>query len=105
MTTSFNKVGAIDYRLWNMTVDVYTSSQQIIVTKGCFAFMFTNIGDTPATVNGIVVFPSASPSTSLGDSRTLGGHWCDLYKGNMTLSIQSPAGSNPRIEVVQLFYL
>lgn len=87
-----------------MTVDVYTNSRSIIVVPNCFAFMFTNIGDTIARVNGMVVFPNANPATGLGDSRSISGHLLDLYKGNMTLSFEQPLGATPAIEIVQLFY-
>jgi hypothetical protein len=92
-------------RIFNIDVQVYAESQTITVTRGCFAFMFTNIGDTTARVNGMVVFPSSTPAAALGDSRTIAGHELDLYMGNIDLSFDVPAGANPLIEVVQLFYI
>ncbi len=67
--------------------------------------MFTNIGDTIARVNGIVIFPSATPLTALGDSRSVGGHLMDLYMGNITLAFNTPVGATPLVEVIQLFYV
>jgi hypothetical protein len=89
-------------RVWNMTVQVYTRATSITVVRNCFAFMFTNIGDSPAYVNGMVVFPASVPN-ALGDSRSVSGHWMDLYKGKIDLSF-SPVLVNPRCEVVQLYY-
>ena len=72
---------------------------------GCFALMFTNLGDTIVTVNDMVLFPSATPATALGDSRSIGGHWLDIYKGNISIKFIQPVGANPRVEVVQQFYV
>ena len=88
-----------------MTVQVYTQNESIPVANGCFAFMFTNVGNTPAEINGMVVFPSSTPTTALGDSRTISGHQNDLYKGNITLKFNSPVGSSTAVEVVQLYYI
>lgn len=94
----------ITARGYNMSVVLYGSSQSIPVVPNCFAFMFTNIGDTIARINGMVVFPNFNPATGLGDSRSISGHLLDLYKGNITLSFGVPLGANPLVEVVQLFY-
>lgn len=93
-----------EMRQYNMDVQIYTQAQAIVVTRGCFAFMFTNIGGTIARINQMVVFPSLTPLTSLGDSRTISGHLLDLYMGNIQLSFDNPL-VNPAIEVVQLFYI
>ncbi len=105
-------VGAINEALvkhgnksYNMTVQVYTQNEQVTVSHNCFAFMFTNVGDTAATVNGMVVFPSATPLTALGDSRTIAAHELDIYKGNITLSFRAVVGPAPGVEIVQLYYL
>lgn len=90
---------------WNMTVNTYNKSGTIIVQDGCFAFMVTNIGDTIARLNGMVIFPSTAPASVLGDSRSIGGHLLDLYKGNILLQFNNPAGAAPLVEIVQLFYL
>lgn len=99
------QVHKLPTRMYNMDVQTYSVSQTIPTTKGCFAFMFTNIGDTIARVNGLVVFPSATPATSLGDSRTISGHELDLYVGNIDLTFDAIApGVDQNVEVVQLFY-
>jgi hypothetical protein len=66
--------------------------------------MFTNVGDTNAAVNDMVVFPSATPATALGDSRTISGHLLDVYSGNINLSF-TPGGTAPAVEIVQLYYI
>lgn len=92
-------------RRYNKTVQVYTSNQSIPVANGCFAFMFTNVGDTTASIDDMVVFPSATPTTALGDSRSISGHEEDLYVGDLTLKFNTPVGSTPAVEVVQLYYI
>jgi hypothetical protein len=66
--------------------------------------MFTNVGDTAAEVEGMVTFPSATPTTSLGDSRTLAAHELEVYVGNITVSFRAPVGAAPAVEIVQLYY-
>lgn len=90
-------------RAYNIAVTLESQSKQLIVQRGCFAIMFTNRGGAIAAVNGLVINPSATPATVLGDSRSIGGHKNDIYKGNLTLSID-PAGPNPLVEIVQVFY-
>ena len=93
-------------RMWNFTVVKYDASQQIDVTPGCFAFMFTNLGDVIARVNDMVIFPSLTPLLALGDSRSLSGHLLDFYKGNISLAFEVPtAGVTPLVEIVQVFYV
>lgn len=92
-------------RVYDMTVQVYSQNTYITVAPNCFAFMFTNIGDTIATVKGMVIFPSATPATALGDSRSIGGHKLDIYTGTMDLSFRAPLGAAPSVEIVQLYYV
>lgn len=93
-------------RRYNITVQIYTQATQVPLAEGCFAYMFTNVGDTTAAVNGMVVFPSATPTTSLGDSRTIAAHRNEIYTGNITLSFLPTVGAvNPNVEIVQLYYV
>lgn len=92
-------------RPYNISVQTYNLNSYVTVQKGCFAYMFTNIGDTTATVNGMVIFPSATPATSLGDSRTIAAHEMEIYTGNITLSFRAPVGVAPNVEIVQLYYI
>ena len=57
-------------RPYNMTVQLYSANEYVPVARGCFAFMFTNVGDTPATVNGMIIFPSATPATAIRTALT-----------------------------------
>lgn len=95
----------IEGRPYDMSVQVYYQNTYVPVSHQCFAFMFTNIGDTTATVKGMVIFPSATPATALGDSRSISGHKRDIYKGTMDLSFRAPVGANPAVEIVQLYYI
>jgi hypothetical protein len=93
-------------RMYNMIGQIYSAPLQVPVSKGCFAFMFTNVGDTTATVNGLTIFPSATPLTSLGDSRTIAAHQDELYMGNITLAFLPTVGAiAPNVEIVQLYYV
>lgn len=91
-------------RPFDISVQVYHENTYIPRVNNCFAFMFTNIGDTTAAVKGMVIFPSATPATSLGDSRSISGHKLDIYTGTMDLSFRDPIGLNQAVEVVQLYY-
>jgi hypothetical protein len=93
-------------RPYNLYVQVYNTPLQVPVAKGCFAFMFTNVGDTVATVNGMVIFPNATPLTALGDSRTIAAHENEVYTGNITLVFLPTVGATtPNVEIVQLYYI
>jgi hypothetical protein len=91
-------------RMYNQSTLVYSQGGSIDVIRGCFAFMVTNLGDTTARVNGMLLYPSATPTTDLGDSRTISGHDGDLFLGDIRLSFTG-SGSNPLVEIVQLFYI
>lgn len=91
-------------KAYNTVTQIYSENAYIPVADNCFAFMFTNVGGTIADVNGMVIFPSATPATALGDSRTIAGHELDVYTGNITLSFRT-GGTNPAVEVVQLYYI
>lgn len=93
-------------RKYNLYVQIYNTPLQVSIAKGCFAYMFTNVGDTVATVNGMVIFPSATPLTALGDSRTIAAHENEIYTGNITLAFLPTVGATtPNVEIVQLYYV
>jgi len=96
---------AENFRAFNMFPTITTAPGVVPLVENCFAFMFTNIGDTTALVNGMVIFPSATPLVSLGDSRSIAGHWMDLYKGNINVAFVQPVGAAPQVEIVQLAYV
>lgn len=89
---------------YNFSVTIYTTSQFVTVQKGCTSFMVTNVGDDPATVNGMRLLPSATPATVIGDSRSIGAHKNDTYQGNLKLSFDG-AGASPAVEIVQVYYM
>lgn len=90
---------------WNISVQQYSAAGYIPVVDNCFGFMFTNVGDTIATVNGMIIHPSATPATNLGDSRSVMAHKNDVYKGRILLSFAVPAGLIPLVEVIQIYYI
>lgn len=94
-----------DERKYNITTNIYNAGADVIVEQGCNGYMFTNIGDTIAEVNGMVIFPSATPATALGDSRSVGGNRDEIYKGVIRVRFQAPIGAAPAVEVVQKIYM
>jgi hypothetical protein len=88
---------------YNISVLTYARGQSIIVNKKCNGYQFTNLGGAPCSVNGMIVFPSTTPGTVLGDSRSVGGNEGEIYVGN--IEIKFLAGPNPLIEIVQKFYV
>lgn len=97
--------GGAGGRPYNLIAQVYTANEYVPVARNCLGFMFTNVGDQTATVNGIVIFPSATPLTALGDSRVIAAHKNDIYMGNINLSFRGAAGLIPGVEIVQLYYI
>jgi len=94
----------IQKRHWQESVQLFTRSTPVATQKNCFAVQFTNLGDTIARVNGMIIFPSASPASAVGDSRAITAHKDDLYVGSITISFDNPAGVAPLVEIVQLCY-
>lgn len=90
---------------FNIDTQVYAESRQVEAMAGCTAYMFTNRGDTIAFVNGMIVNPSLTPATDLGDSRSVAAHDGDIFVGNITVSFQAPVGANPLLELVQVYYV
>lgn len=87
---------------YNITVTIYNTSQWVAVQKGCSGIMFTNVGADPVEVNGMICYPGTIGSV-LGDSRSIGNHKNDVYKGNLSVKFAG-TGTNPAVEIVQVFY-
>lgn len=93
-----------------MDFQSYNVYKSIFVPKGCAGFMVTNIGDTKATINNMLLNPDprnviTPTETFRGDSITIMLHKGDIYSGKIDLAFDMVApGTNPRVEVVQLFY-
>jgi len=90
---------------YNISVNNYTASQVVPREKNCNGFMATNIGDTAVTVNGKILFPSATPLTVQGDSVSIGGNEEELYLGLIRIAFALLPGLTPQIEIIQKFYL
>ena len=89
---------------YNYQVNVYTQTQRVEVVQSCNSITITNIGDTIATVDGMILYPG-TPGTSLGDSRTIGGNQAEiLHKKEIVLQFDVPVGASPKIEIIQKFY-
>lgn len=93
-------------RSYNMQTQEVTATGQAMRYEKTFMFMFTNLGDVPARVNGMLINPSSTPATVLGDSRTVGANQDEEFKGNIKVVFDATsAGVNPLVELVQLFYV
>lgn len=89
---------------YNTETGIYTKSGYVDVMPKCNGYTFTNLGDAIAFVNDMVVYPSSTPATALGDSRSVGGNEGEVYKGILRVRFDV-AGANPKLEIVQKFYL
>lgn len=92
------------YDKWNVSTIVVDKSGYYEVQELCNQLMFTNVGNTIVQVNDMVLFPGVL-GVSLGDSRVIGGHAGEIYKGVIKVSFLVPLGTSPRLEIVQKFYI
>lgn len=92
-------------RKFDTVAEIITGSKQLDVFPDCNAISFTNIGDTQVKIDEVVLNPSATPATVLGDSYTIAGHKDELYnKKSLQIIFVVPVGVLPRLQVVQKFY-
>lgn len=98
---------ATNFSDYNISVNFYNAGNQgfINIQKNCNSIMVTNLGDTIATINGIVLFPSATPATVAGDTLEITGNELDSFKGNLKLAFNFPVGASPLVQIVQQFYV
>lgn len=96
-----------DRQKYNTETGIYYKSGFIDVVNNCNGYMFTNTGDTIAELNGMVIYPGdlTPGSEALGDSRSVGGNEGELFVGTLRLIFRTPLGANPRVEIVQKFYI
>lgn len=92
------------FRRFNITVNNYQVSGSVSVQKNCNSMTYTNIGDEAVTINDIILFPSATPATILGDSVSIGGNEGEVYKGNIRVKFAG-GGAAPNVQIIQKFYL
>lgn len=95
------------FNSYNITVNNYGGNQQgfINLVPNCNSIFAMNLGDTIAFINGIPLFPSATPATVAGDSMEISGNELDAYQGNLKLSFAFPQGATPQVLIVQQFYV
>ncbi len=84
-----------------MATTYKANTPQVKPREGCFAVMATNVGDDAVTVNDMILYPGVI-GTSLGDSRTFGGHFGYEYRGIIRIAFAG-VGANPAVEIVQEF--
>jgi len=89
---------------YNVIVQTYTTQEEIEVTRLCNGVSIRNLGDTPATINGVRLLPSLVAGQT-GESVQFGGNLGELYRGRLSLVFIAPAGVAPLVEVIQKFYV
>lgn len=94
----------ITEKKYNIVSQQYATRQSITVDKFCNSWAARCLGDTPVTVNGILLQPSPVPGQA-GESVSVGANEGEIYSGRLDVIFQPPAGTNPLVEVVQKFYL
>lgn len=92
-----------DFRKYNFTFEIYNRSIDAQRVERCNGFTATNIGAVICRVNGKLLFPSATPATALGDSRSWGGNKDEIYMGN--IEVRFAAGAGALVEIEQKFYV
>ena len=93
------------YRQYNFVINRYNRTQVVPRQRNCNGFTVTNLGDTTILVNGAILFPSATPLTAQGDSKSFGGNEGETYIGYIQLTFQFPIGAAPLAEIIQKFYI
>lgn len=102
--SSKSRDGKTTVNYFNQAVTLVNKSQFMPVIDGCAGYMVTNLGDTIVRVNDMTLFPSATPTTSAGDSKSIALHKGDIYKGVLRIAFE-PGGAAPLLEVVQVHYM
>lgn len=92
-------------RKYNLSIVNYSAGGNITVMKDCNSVAVVNVGDTIAEINGIPLFPSATPATVRGDAVSINGNEGELYKGNLRLAFRVPIGAAPQVIIIQQFYV
>jgi hypothetical protein len=92
------------YQKYNISTVNYNSGGVITRDTPMNGFTVTNIGDTAAMVNGMLIGPAIPPAV-VGDSISIGGNENEQFVGHLTLSFVIPLGANPLVEVVQKFFI
>src|SRR5262245_24856278 len=89
---------------WDMMVTTLKASGWFDIPRNCNGFMVTNTGDVIVQVNDQLLYPGTI-GTSLGDSKSFGGNYGEVYVGKLKLAFANPtAGVQPAVEVVYKVY-
>lgn len=90
--------------IYNLTFTPYRAGGNVEVDDRCNGFTVVNLGDDTALINGVPLFPSATPLTAIGDVLSIGGNEGELYKGVISLSFAG-VGVAPQVMVIQKFFI
>ncbi len=96
----------IERQKYNISVQLYSLPGLVDVQPRCNSYTFTNLGDVIAKVNGMLIFPAATPATDLGDSRIVEGNANEVFTGTIRLEFDAnTAGVNPLVEIGQKYFI
>lgn len=95
---------AFDFLRWNTTgAQPVTAPGPVIRVPNCNGFVACNTGDVAVRVNGQILYPGV-PGTSLGDSKTWGGNFGEIYLGNIVIEFPT-ASADQQVTIDQKFYI
>lgn len=90
---------------YNWLIRNYYEASQILRDPGTFALMFTNLGDSTATVNGKVLY-AGTVGAIQGDSFSIGIDMKDFeFSGIINVAFSGGTGTQNNLECVVLFYV
>lgn len=93
-----------DLLRWEMVPNTLKTSGWYDIPRNCNGFMVTNTGDVIVEVNDQILYPGTI-GTSLGDSKSFGGNYGEVYVGKLKVAFANPTGGvQPSLEVVFKVY-
>lgn len=89
---------------WEMVPNTLKAAGWYDIPRNCNGFMVTNTGDVIVEVNDQIFYPGVI-GVSLGDSKSFGGNYGEIYVGKLKVAFANPTlGVQPAIEVVYKVY-
>ncbi len=70
----------------------YSRGQKVVIDPLCNSVTVINSGSNTIYVNGIPLFPSATPATLKGESLVIGGNECEVFDGHIDIMMPSADG-------------
>lgn len=96
-------------REYNFDVQNYTQEIMYDTTGLCNAITFINKGNTPVSINGVLLMPSplnvAVGDRFAGETVSFGGNEGEIYRGQVKILFPAPIGTDPVVTAIQKYYL